>query len=71
MAQCVIMKTFKGSQDGMRTEEFKEGEIVELSDHLMASAVPDDFHRLDQHDAPVVENKAVITFGSRKHGGRK
>ena len=60
-----IFKDFPGSQDGSRTEQFKAGTQVELSDYL-AACIPADWAR------PVktveIENKAIITDGKR---GRK
>lgn len=64
MAQCLILKSFKGSQDGRYTTQFNEGEVAELSEYLMANAVRTDFQRIDSA-APSVENKATITNQSR------
>ena len=55
-----ILKDFPGSQDGTRTEQFKKGTQVELSDYL-ASCIPADWAR------PVktveIENKAIVSSG--------
>jgi len=64
MAKCLILQTFKGSQDGRFTTEFKEGEVYELSDYLMDCAPKGSFQRIDA-PAPVIENKATITTTSR------
>jgi len=63
MAQCLILKSFKGSQDGRFATQFTEGEVADLSEYLMGCAEADSFKRIDQ---PVVENKATITNTSRK-----
>lgn len=68
MAKCLILQTFKGSQDGRFTNEFKEGEVADLSEYLMACAPKGSFQRIDA-PAPAVENKATITGQSR--GQRK
>lgn len=66
MAQCLILKSFKGSQDGRHTVQFNEGDVADLSDYLMNCAVQTDFRRIDQPAAaPTPENKAVITNKSR------
>ena len=56
-----ILKDFPGSQDGTKTEQFKKGTQVELSDYL-AACIPADWAR------PVktveIENKAIITDGT-------
>lgn len=58
-----ILQDFKGSQDGTRTEQFKAGTTVDLSDALAAAVVPAGWAR------PVgakveIENKAVVSDGS-------
>lgn len=65
MAQCLILKSFKGSQDGRHTTQFTEGDVAELSDYLVGCATPSDFRRIDQPAAPEVENKAIITNKTR------
>lgn len=65
MAQCLILKSFKGSQDGRFATQFTEGEVAELSEYLMGCAEPSAFERIDQPATTVVENKAVITSKSR------
>lgn len=62
MAQCLILESFKGSQDGRFTTQFNAGETVDLSEYLMQYAPKGSFQRIDQ---PVVENKATITTRSR------
>jgi hypothetical protein len=56
-----ILQDFPGSQDGTKTEQFKKGTQVELSDYL-AACIPADWAR------PVktveIENKAIITDGT-------
>lgn len=76
MAECLILQTFKGSQDGRFTKQFNEGEVADLSDYLMACAPKGSFQRLDTPAAPVVENKATVTSKSRTEhiptlGGKK
>lgn len=66
MAECLILESFKGSQDGRFAESFEKGTVANLSDYLMACAPKGSFQRID---APVVENKATITAESR--GKRK
>ena len=64
MAQCEILQTFKGSQDGRFTETFEAGTTADLSEYLMACAPRGSFKRVV--DAPAVpENKAIITAGKR------
>jgi len=60
MAQCEILESFKGSQDGRFTESFEAGTTAELSEYLMANAPKGSFRRV-----AVVENKATITTQSR------
>ena len=62
MAQCLILESFKGSQDGRFVTQFNAGDIAELSDYLMACAPKGSFQRID---APAPENKAIVTTRSR------
>jgi len=62
MAQCEILQTFKGSQDGRFTETFEAGTTADLSEYLMSCAPKGSFKRVAA-DAP--ENKAIITTGKR------
>jgi len=56
-----ILKDFPGSQDGTKTEQFKAGTQVELSDYLAGIVVPEGWSK------PVVsvkiQNKAIVTSG--------
>lgn len=64
MAECLILESFKGSQDGRFTVQFTAGEIADLSEYLMQYAPRGSFQRIDGG----VENKAIITVQSRgKH----
>lgn len=63
MAQCEILQSFKGSQDGRFAETFTAGTTADLSDYLMACAPKGSFRCVAA--APVVENKATITTGRR------
>jgi hypothetical protein len=64
MAQCEILQSFKGSQDGRFAEMFEAGTTADLSDYLMACAPKGSFRRVADA-SPVVENKATITTGKR------
>lgn len=69
MAQCLILESFKGSQDGRYTTQFNAGDTADLSEYLMQYAPRGSFQRIDG-DAPAApENKAIITAQSR--GKRK
>lgn len=65
MAQCLILESFKGSQDGRFATPFEKGQVAELSDYLMGCAPHGSFKRIDEPAAQVVENKATITKTSR------
>lgn len=45
MRQYEILKDFKGSQTGSVTEQFKAGEVRELSDYLAGIVVPEGWAR--------------------------
>lgn len=64
MAQCLILESFKGSQDGRFTTQFNAGDTADLSEYLMACAPKGSFQRIDEPVAQV-ENKAIITTGTR------
>lgn len=64
MAQCLILESFKGSQDGRFTTQFNAGDTADLSDYLMQYAPRGSFQRIDA-SAPAPENKATITTRSR------
>lgn len=63
MPQCEILETFKGSQDGRFTEEFLAGTTRDVSAYLLPLAPKGALRVVGE--APVVENKATITTGSR------
>jgi len=65
MAQCEILQTFKGSQDGRFTETFEAGTTADLSEYLMACAPRGSFKRVTADTPTVPENKAIITTGKR------
>ena len=56
-----ILKDFPGSQDGTRTEQFKAGTQVELSDYLAEIVVHEGWAK------PVksveIQNKAIVSTG--------
>lgn len=56
-----ILKDFPGSQDGTKTEQFKTGTQVELSEYLAAIVVPEGWAK------PVksveIQNKAIVSTG--------
>lgn len=64
MAQCLILQSFKGSQDGRFATQFNEGDVADLSEYLMGCAPRGSFQRIDA-PVPVVENKATITTANR------
>jgi len=65
-----ILRDFPGSQDGTKTEQFKAGTRVDLSDYLAGIVVPEGWAK------PVVsveiQNKAIFTgaFEGAIAGGR-
>lgn len=70
-----IIKDFPGSQDGRVTEQFKVGEVRELSESLASVAVGAGWVR-PIGQALIVENKAIVTDGEHtpkrgKHGKDK
>lgn len=66
MAQCIILESFKGSQDGRFTTQFNAGDTADLSEYLMQYAPRGSFQRIDgAAPAPAPENKATITTRSR------
>ena len=65
MAQCEILQTFKGSQDGRFTETFEVGTTADLSEYLMSCAPRGSFKRVVVDTPAVPENKAIITTGKR------
>ena len=65
MAQCEILQTFKGSQDGRFTETFEAGTTADLSEYLMSCAPRGTFKRVAVDTPSVPENKATITSQSR------
>jgi hypothetical protein len=67
MAQCEILQSFKGSQDGRFTESFEAGTTRDMSEYLMANAPKGSFRLAGTLSVP--ENKATITSQSR--GNRK
>ena len=60
--QYKILKGFKGSQDGRFTEEFAEGDTVELSPYLVSAVDP---NWIKAASAPVIDNKAIVTDGKK------
>lgn len=62
MAECLILESFKGSQDGRFTTQFNAGDTADLSEYLMQYAPKGSFQRID---TPPVENKAIITTKTR------
>lgn len=64
MAQCLILESFKGSQDGRFATPFEKGQVAELSDYLMECAPKGAFKRIDA-STQTVENKATVTTGKR------
>lgn len=67
MAQCLILESFKGSQDGRFTTQFNAGETANLSEYLMACAPKGSFQRIDGAAPSMPENKAtIITRGRSK-----
>lgn len=65
MAQCLILESFKGSQDGRFATQFNKGDVAELSDYLMECAPKGSFQRIDAAAPPMPENKATVTTQSR------
>ena len=55
-----ILKDFPGSQDGTKTEQFKAGTQVELSDYLAEIVVREGWARPAGVE---IENKAIVTSG--------
>lgn len=47
MAQCLILESFKGSQDGRFTTQFNAGDTADLSEYLMQYAPKGSFQRID------------------------
>lgn len=74
--KCRILKTFKGSQDGSRTEEFLAGTERELSAYLVAAVDPAWIEPVEAvaaraSPAPAAvtpDNKAIATDGGRAPG---
>ncbi len=66
MATYRILKSFRGSQDGTRTESFEAGEDRELSDYLVSCVDPSWISRR----GPEIENKAVTSDGTGRRGRR-
>lgn len=64
----LILKSFRGSQDGRFAENFEEGEVAELSDYLADIAVRENWARPIAADGAPIENKAIVTDGAAVSG---